>query len=109
MSMHIYSHPDFKLDLQASGVEINAYLERKIRSMIKKLKKYFPDMNWLDIYLKTTDDAARPRMVTVRFGIPGPDIVASESGLRWKILLKGVEKRIIRQLEKRKAVLKASM
>ncbi|HWJ30346.1 MAG TPA: hypothetical protein VNS32_27680 [Flavisolibacter sp.] len=72
--------------------------------MVNKLKIILPGVNWIDIYLKHTNEIARPRTVVVRFGKPGPDLVASDSGHRWKILLKNVEKRLIRKLEKRKAI-----
>jgi len=95
---------DVKLDIQTVGVKMNDYLERKIQNMIRKLKKILPEISWADFHLKTTDEATRPRTVVVRFGIPGPDVVASDSGESWKILLKNVEKRLSRQLEKRKAL-----
>ena len=93
-----------KLDIQAAGVNMNNYLHRKIRNMITKLKKHFPDINFVDVYLKTNEASAKPCTVLVRFGIPGPDLVASDSGERWKIILKNVEKRLARQLKKRKAL-----
>ena len=96
------SYHDLKLSVQTAGIKMNDYLEWKIHGMIKKLRKQLPGINWVDIYLKTTGDEARPKTVTVRFGIPGPDVVASDSGSRWKTLLKNIEKRLIRQLGKRK-------
>ena len=92
-----------KVDIQTIGVEMNQYLQRKIGLMTKKLKHLLPQAGTIDVYLK--EDAgqpAAPRNVTVRFGVPGPDVVASDSGLRWKVVLKNVEKKLVRQLEKRK-------
>lgn len=94
-----------KLDIQTIGVDMNEYLEKKIQNMIKKLKKVLPEVNWMDVYLKTNEESVNARTVVLRFGIPGADIVVSDSGNRWKTLLKNVEKRVIRQLEKRKALL----
>ena len=95
---------DIALDIQAPGVEINNYLERKIRNMIKKLKTLVPGVSSMDLYLKSTGEPEKPKTVVARLGIAGPDLVVSDSGHRWKILLKNVEKRLIRQLEKRKAL-----
>lgn len=93
-----------KIDLQTVGVDLNQYLERKIRGMIKKLRHLFPQAGTIDIYLKhNSEQPSSPNNVTVRFGVPGPDLVASESGGRWKTVLKNVEKKLLRQLEKRKA------
>ena len=99
---YIEQYGDIKLDIQPTGVEMNDYLRRKIHNMIKKLQKFIPEINWVAIHLKHTDEPARPRNVVVRFGVPGPDIVASDSGSHWKILLKNIEKKLVRQLEKRK-------
>lgn len=90
------------------GVEMNAYLDRKIQNMIKKLKHLLPEVNFMDIYLKTNSETVNPCTVVLRMGIPGTDIVASDSGSRWKIILKNIEKRVIRQLEKRKMLLAKS-
>ena len=104
--MHIAEQQNnIKIDIQTVGVKMNDYLERKIQNMIKRFRTLLPDINWVDIYLKTTEETANPRTVVVRFGLPGPDIVASDSGDRWKMMLKNVEKRLTRQLEKRKALL----
>ena len=102
---YVETNEGIKLDVQSAGVEMNEYLQRKIKNMIKKLKKVLPEINWVDVYLKNTDESVRPRRVVVRFGIPGPDIIASDTGHRWKILLKNVEKKLVRQLEKRKTLL----
>jgi ribosome-associated translation inhibitor RaiA len=107
MSTEIKLDQSIKLSIQSKGIKMNDYLEQRIHKMIKKLKKHLPEINWIDLYFKTTQDASRPKMVTVRFGIPGPDIVASDSGSRWKSLLKNIEKRIMRQLEKRRLPVKA--
>ena len=92
-----------KVDIQTVGVDMNQYLLRKIGLMTKKLRNLLPQAGSIDVYLKQdAEQPASPRNVTVRFGVPGPDVVASDSGLRWKIVLKNVEKKLLRQLEKRK-------
>lgn len=98
-------HNQPKMDIQTIGVEMNAYLDRKIQNLIMKLRHMLPEVNSIDVYLKTNEEALAPRTVVLRMGIPGTDIVASDSGNRWKIILKNIEKRVIRQLEKRKALL----
>jgi|SRR5687768_4790574 len=95
---------DLKVGIQPIGVELNDYLFRKIENMIKKLRKSIPEVNWMDVYLKEGGEELNPRNIVVRFGIPGTDIVASDSGDRWKTIIKNVEKRLIRQLEKRKVL-----
>lgn len=96
---------EIKIDIQAQGIKMNPYLHRKIDMMANKIKQVHPRTGWVDIYLKDGNDNGNTvKNVTVRMGIPGPDLVATESGDRWKLILKNIEKKLIRQLEKRKAV-----
>lgn len=105
MINHSENGQGIKVDIQTIGVEMNHYLQRKIQLMTQKLKNLLPQADSIDVYLKHATDGPTPlRNVTVRFGVPGPDVVASDSGLRWKIVLKNVEKKLLRQLEKRKAI-----
>jgi hypothetical protein len=62
-------------------------------------------MSWANVYFKQSiKQSTFPRKLIVRFGIPGPDLAASETGDNWKALLKSVEKKLVRQLNKRKAI-----
>jgi putative sigma-54 modulation protein len=91
------------MDVQTINIEMDRFLEQKIRSMIKKLKGLLPAANWIAIHLKkSVHQASYPGKVSVRLGIPGPDIIASDSGYNWKTMLKNVEKKLIRQLNKKK-------
>ena len=92
-----------KVDIQAIGVEMNPYMHRKIELMTKKLKTLLPDAATFDIYLRHDTEGPVPLCnITVRFGVPGQDLVASDTGPRWKTVLKNVEKKLLSQLEKRK-------
>jgi ribosome-associated translation inhibitor RaiA len=94
-----------KIDIQTIGVEMNGFLQQRISNMIQKLKRYLPQINWIDVYLKRAPKHSIDRReLRVRFGIPGPDIVASDIGCSWKVMLKNVEKKLVRQLNKRKAI-----
>ena len=94
-----------KIDIQTIGVEMNGFLQQRISNMIQKLKRYLPQINWIDVYLKRApENSMDQRELSVRFGIPGPDIVASDTGCSWKVMLKNVEKKLVRQLNKRKAM-----
>jgi putative sigma-54 modulation protein len=91
-----------KLDVQAVDITISDDVQQSIRDMIVRLRRHISDVNWVDVYLeeksgKSTD----PRTVSVRFGIPGNDAFASDSGDNWTALLKSVEEKLRRQLEKR--------
>jgi ribosome-associated translation inhibitor RaiA len=103
--MYNENYKGIKMDIQTVGIEMNDFLRLKIKNMLIKLIGFMPEVNWIDIYLKNSGkQSVNPRQVRIRFGIPGPDIIASDSGYSWKTMLKKVEKKLIRQLSKRKAI-----
>lgn len=105
MKNHKEQAEEIKVAIQTPGIKMNSYLERKIEMMTRKIKLVHPKTEWVDIYLKDENDQRNSmKNVTVRMGIPGPDLVATESGNRWKLIIKNIEKKLIRQLEKRKAI-----
>ena len=92
-----------KMDIQTVGLTINEDLQQTVRAIIKRLQKYIQEINWVDFYFKMeSKQATDMRMVSVRLGIPGVDVFASETGNHWKGLLKRVEDKLRRQLIKRK-------
>lgn len=94
-----------KIGIQTIGVEMNGFLQQRISNMIQKLKRYLPQINWIDVYLKHASKRSMDRReLSVRFGIPGPDMFASDTGCSWKVMPKNVEKKLVRQLNKRKAM-----
>lgn len=91
-----------KLDVQAVDITIGDDVQQGIRDMIVRLRRHISEINWADVYFedksgKSTD----PKTVSVRFGIPGNDAFASDSGDNWMALLRSVEEKLRRQLEKR--------
>jgi putative sigma-54 modulation protein len=56
----------------------------------------------VDVYFKKESaHSTANRTLSVRVGIPGNDVFASDSGNSWIALLKSVEEKLRRQLEKR--------
>lgn len=92
-----------KMDIQTVDLTINEELQQTVRAMIKRLQKHIYEINWVDFYFKMeSKQATDVRMVSVRLGIPGIDVFASETGKHWKGLLKRVEDKLRRQLKKKK-------
>lgn len=90
-----------KLDIQAVDITISDEIQETIRKMIGRLKRHISDVNFVDVYF--TDKSAKstdPKTVSVRFGIPGNDAFASDSGDNWMALLRSVEEKLRRQLKK---------
>lgn len=90
-----------KLDVQAGDINISEDVQQEIRDAIGRLKRHISQVNFVDVYFtdkskKSTDT----KKVGIRFGIPGNDAYASDSGDNWMELLKNVEEKLRRQLEK---------
>lgn len=91
-----------KLDVQAVDITISDEVQQEIRDMIVRLRRHISEVNWMDVYFEDkSGKSTNPRTVSVRFGIPGNDAFASDSGDNWMALLKSVEEKLRRQLEKR--------
>jgi putative sigma-54 modulation protein len=91
------------IDIQATAMTINGRLQKKIFNMIEKFQRFFTRISWADFYMtESPKRSAFPRAISVRLGIPGSDIYASDTGKTWNSLMTRVEKRIMRQLIERK-------
>ena len=91
-----------KLDVQAVDITISDKLQQEIRDMIVRLRRHVSQVNFVDVYFnEKSEKATVPRTVSVRFGIPGNDAFASDSGDNFYTLLKSVEEKLRRQLEKK--------
>jgi ribosomal subunit interface protein len=91
-----------KLDVQAVDITITDDLQQAIRDTITKLKRHVSDINWVDVYLNADHKhATDTRNIGMRLGIPGTDVYASDSGEHWLPILKSIEEKLRKQLEKR--------
>ncbi|MDQ2655858.1 MAG: HPF/RaiA family ribosome-associated protein [Bacteroidota bacterium] len=91
-----------KIDVQAVDIDIDQSLQKQIRDMIVSLRRHISDVNWVDVYFKEeAHQSTNPRTFSMRFGIPGNDAFASDSGDNWLVLMKNVEEKLRRQLRKR--------
>ena len=94
-----------KTDVQIIGFEMNDFINEKIEQLIRKVKKLAPSVNWVDMYFTYTQKQSTClRKFRIRFAVPGPDLVAYDTGHNWKTILKNVEKKLIRQVIKRKTL-----
>lgn len=91
-----------KIDVQAVDITIDDKLQQSIRDVITRLRRHISDVNFVDVYItEKSEKSTDPKAVGIRFGIPGNDAFASDSGDNWMALLKNVEEKLRRQLEKR--------
>ena len=91
-----------KIDVQAVDITIDNDLQQGIRDVITRLRRHISDVNFADVYItEKSEKSTDPKSVGIRFGIPGNDAYASDSGDNWMALLKNVQEKLRRQLEKR--------
>src|SRR5579864_3130082 len=91
-----------RMDIQAVHIDLSDNLQQNIRKMILRLHRHFYEVNWVDVHFrKKSNQSTANRKISVRLGIPGNDAFASDSGNNWVALLKSVEGKLRRQLEKR--------
>jgi len=96
------SFEGIKLDVQAVDITIGNNVQQEIRNMLVRLRRHISEINWVDVYLEDkSGKSTNPKSVSVRLGIPGNDAFASDSGDNFMALLKSVEEKLRRQLEKR--------
>ena len=90
-----------KIDVQAVDITVHDELQQVVRDTITKLQRYVREINWVDVYFTierahNTDN----KNLSMRVGVPGPDVYASDSGTDWLPMMKSVEDKLRRQMEK---------
>ncbi|OKL38467.1 ribosome hibernation-promoting factor, HPF/YfiA family [Pontibacter flavimaris] len=91
-----------KLDVQAVDISISDALQQGVRDTIDKVKRHAKKIDSVDVYFKEeASHATNSKSVRMRVGIPGNDVFAQDEGDNWFELLKNVEEKLKRQLEKR--------
>ncbi len=91
-----------KINVEAVDITIDDEVKDSIRKSITHLTKYYDKIEWADVYLEDKPDKKTDqKQVSIRLGIPGNDPFASEYGDNFHALLKDVESKLQRQLEKK--------
>lgn len=91
-----------KVDVQAVDISISDNLQQIVRDAITKLKRHGNKIDSVDVYFKEeANQSTNTKSVSMRVGVPGTDVFANDTGDNWFALLKSVESKLQRQLEKR--------
>lgn len=92
---------EFSIHIHAREVKITDDIKRRLSYMAERLKAIAAGIERMDVYIiETGSQMTSPRTVKVSLKLPGADLQSSDSGKQWKALIKHVEKRLARQLEK---------
>lgn len=96
------NYEGIKLDVQAVDISISDALQQGVRDVIDKVKRHNKKIDSVDVYFKEgPNQSTNTKSVRMRVGIPGNDVFAQDEGDNWFELLKNVEDKLRRQLEKR--------
>ncbi len=91
-----------RINVQAVDISIGDDVKETIRKVVSRLSRHYNNIEWADIYLEDKEEKkTEQKQVSIRLGIPGNDPFASEYGDNFHALLKNVESKLERQLEKR--------
>ncbi len=91
-----------KIDVQAVDITIPDDVQQALRDIIVKLKRFVNEINWVDAYF--VNEASHPKAnkkFSLRLGVPGPDVFASDTGEHWLPVMKSVEDKLRIQLQKK--------
>ncbi|MFD1145469.1 HPF/RaiA family ribosome-associated protein [Larkinella insperata] len=92
-----------RLDIEAVGFTLDEDLRASVLDALTKLQRYYKgDVITADVYLKLEPNQRNnEKHVGIKYGVPGNDVFADDSGDDWYGLLNNVVIKLQRQLEKR--------
>lgn len=92
-----------RLDIEAVGFTLTDDLRVSVLDALSKLQRFYKgDVITADVYLKMEpNQRSNEKHVGIKYGVPGNDVYADESGDNWYSLIHSVVGKLQRQLEKR--------
>ncbi|GAB4027727.1 HPF/RaiA family ribosome-associated protein [Spirosoma koreense] len=92
-----------RLDIEAVGFTLDDDLQASVLDALSKLRRFYKgDVITADVYLKLEpNQRSNEKHVGIKYGVPGNDVFADDSGDNWYELINNVVAKLQRQLEKR--------
>ncbi|NEU70160.1 ribosome-associated translation inhibitor RaiA [Spirosoma agri] len=92
-----------RLDIEAVGFTLDDGLRAFVLETLSKLQRFYKgDVITAEVYLKVEpNQRTNDKHVGIKYGVPGNDVYADDSGDNWYELINSVEAKLQRQLEKR--------
>lgn len=94
---------DVRLGIEAVGFTLHDDLRESVLDALIKLRRFYKgDVITAEVYLKLEpNQRSNEKHVGIKYGIPGNDVFADDSGDDWYTLIHNVVGKLQRQLEKR--------
>lgn len=92
-----------RLDIESVGFTLDDDLQDSVLDALSKLQRFYKgDVITADVYLKLEpNQRSNDKQVGIKYGVPGNDVFADDSGDNWYMLINNVVAKLQRQLEKR--------
>jgi putative sigma-54 modulation protein len=94
---------DVRLDIEAVGFTLDDDFRASVMDALTKLRRFYKgDVITADVYLKVEPNQRSNNLhVGIKYGVPGNDVFADDSGDDFYALVNNVVGKLQRQLEKR--------
>ena len=94
---------DVRLDIEAVGFTLYDDLRESVLDALIKLRRFYKgDVITAEVYMKLEpNQRSNNKHVGIKYGVPGNDVFADDSGDDWYTLINNVAGKLQRQLEKR--------
>lgn len=94
---------DVRLDIETVNVEIDDDFRGRVVDALGKLRRYYSgDVITAEVYMRQETYAGpNEKSMTIKYGVPGEDVVASDTGENWDHLLNSVTAKVKHQLDRR--------
>lgn len=93
---------DVRLDIEAVDFDLSDGLRERVIQSLGKLRRYYSgDVITAEVYMRLRE-SHRPndKSYRVKYGVPGNDVFAEDTGDNWGALISSVADKLQRQLEK---------
>ena len=93
---------DVRLNIQAIDIDLDSDFRDRILLALTKLRRYYSgDVITAEVYMQhQTQSAPNQYSMRIKYGVPGNDVVADDTGDNWDHLLHSVTAKLKSQLER---------
>mgnify|MGYP002777822556 CR=1 FL=1 len=94
---------DVRLDIEAVDFELSETQRQIIMEALGKLRRYYSgDVITAEVYMRQeAHGGPNDKSLRIKYGVPGNDVVADDTGENWGTLANSVTAKLRKQLEKR--------
>ena len=94
---------DVRIDMQAVGVDVDDDFKDRVTGALGRLRRYYSgDVITAEVYMRQeSQQRSDTKTLRIKYGVPGDDVVADDTGESWDHLLNTVTAKLKHQLDRR--------